>query len=1688
MKKSFLFFFIFISISCFAQFSKTHYIPPVSHSDAQEPQEQVMYISSPSIIPINFQVKTPIGGILFTGTVSRDDPYVYTIGSGNDTQFMIDKSDVNTIKNNKGFIVEAEDLVYVTVRVVATTDRYQAGSIVSKGQAALGKHFRIGAFTNMDVTNTSNIHYTFATILATENTTTISFGDIKTGVSLINNATVGNTPSDIILNRGESFAIAVEGPNDANRDGLIGASITSDKPIAVNCGSFGGSNSTGNLDLGMDQIVSAERTGTEYIFIKGNGIDLVEKPIIVANENFTDVFLNGSTTALTTLSAGKYIALNGADFSAKGNLYVTTSKKAFAYQGIGGTSEPKNQNLHFVPPLNCGTPKIINNIPLINTCGNDNSFTGTVCIVTKTGSTLNFIIDAIPYSLATLPSTSSVTGPSDVTGNNAYKTYTISGLTGNVSVFSTSEVYLSYFGSSGAATYGGFYSGFTFDPEITFGTLSTTASGCIPNVNLSVNTLSSFDSFKWFKDGVFNGNTASSYTPTAPGYYYVAGQISACGILSLPYNSVEIPVSSCPTNMDNDVANDNIDVDNDNDGITNCTESYGSQNINILNPAAGTITVGTSYSNSFTGAISTIGTGLPIGTFTGNLDGSFISEVPAGKGNSITYKMTFFTKPISVGIEYVSTSNPIDLLNADAEYVVNSEINKTITVLNPTNQLLIDTNYDGIYESGITEYSSFEIRFRLNSTTPLAAGTGTFKFLTYLANSISFTHRNLSDDLPNRSTLKFFAACIPKDSDLDGIADQLDSDSDNDGIPDIIEAQTNASVVLSNTDTNNDGLDNAFEPGLIPVDTDNDGVLDYLDLDSDNDGIYDLVETEIDTDADGIRNYRDLDSDKDLCSDVIEAGFTDANNDGEFGNSPITVDLKGLVIGAPYTTPNPYYLISAPIVITNQPNVAPTCELENATITLVDNCDTYQWQLFTGGSWIDIVDNVTYSGSTTNTLLLTSVTNAMNGNKYRVQLNKTGNSCGLISDETALVVYALPVVIDVTIIQCDDDLDLKTLFNLTIKNDLISANAINETFSYYKTPAGADAADVNQLISNYTTFPNTTSPMNVWVRVVNNANNCFSVAKLTLRVVGSQFPPTYSFPVPPVCDDTLAADGTATGDPNTNKRDGISAFDLTNAIYDVESQLPTPLSDYTIKYYRNKADGLAQNDVSGISLAIKPIEYTNFRNDIPYAQNIWVRVNNNLTSDCGYGFGDFIKLSVEKLPFANPVLIPRQCDDNQDGTFTFYTLNLEDTLKGTNQTSPVTVTYFDTANNPLKDSNGVLITTFPATFTTTSQIIKAVVTNNTLQKCYDETLIEFKVDKIPTATLPFTDIRIECDDEDNPLNQNGVFKFITPKLESDILGTQTNVSITYFDDLGNPLLDILGNPIISPFPNTFETKSRTIKAVVTSTITNTSCPSKSVNIPFVVLPLPNINLNTNGDEDEFVCSNNPTFYVQLDAGIQDGSSSNNYTYNWTTKDGNVLFDPTAYTLDVYTEGTYTVEVKNKVSGCSRIRTIKVTASDIAHILSIAIVDMNDVNTVTVNVTGTGNYEYSLDEPSGYFQDSNFFNNVPAGIHDVYINDKNGCGPVTKATIAVVGVPKFFTPNSDGYNDYWSVKGVNANFNANSIIYIFDRYGNLLKQWVSSSSEGWDGTFNGTSLPSDDYWYTIKLEDGREAKGHFSLKR
>jgi gliding motility-associated-like protein len=147
---------------------------------------------------------------------------------------------------------------------------------------------------------------------------------------------------------------------------------------------------------------------------------------------------------------------------------------------------------------------------------------------------------------------------------------------------------------------------------------------------------------------------------------------------------------------------------------------------------------------------------------------------------------------------------------------------------------------------------------------------------------------------------------------------------------------------------------------------------------------------------------------------------------------------------------------------------------------------------------------------------------------------------------------------------------------------------------------------------------------------------------------------------------------------------------------------------------------------------------------------------------------------------------------------------------------------------------------------------------------------------------------------------------------------------------------------------------------------------------------------------------------------------------------------------------------------------------------------SNTNSVTINAVGVGgNYEYQLDDSP--FQDSPTFDNVSSGIHTVTVRDKNGCGTTTDEVL-VVNYPKFFTPNGDGHNDTWNIKDLADQTNA--LIYIYDRYGKLLKQ-IYPKGNGWDGMFNNQPMPSSDYWFTVTYEENnrtKEFKAHFSLKR
>lgn len=634
-------------------------------------------------------------------------------------------------------------------------------------------------------------------------------------------------------------------------------------------------------------------------------------------------------------------------------------------------------------------------------------------------------------------------------------------------------------------------------------------------------------------------------------------------------------------------------------------------------------------------------------------------------------------------------------------------------------------------------------------------------------------------------------------------------------------------------------------------------------------------------------------------------------------------------------------------------------------------------------------------------------------------------------------VFSLPNINATTSLkQCDDNNDGFSAFNLTEANELVVASTSGLTFSYFETLPEAQSS--SNPILNYTTYTNqSVSTDQVFIRV-QNTNGCFRIATLNLIVSTTQISNSIQEHFY-VCDDLASGSNT----------DGIATFNFSSANALIASQYPSgQLLDIT--YYKNISDALAEQNAI--------LDITNYTNiGYPNNQNIYVRVDSQIDNEC-LGLGHHITLHVERIPIIQP-LTYTQCDDNQDSQFAFNTTNLQsDVLSGL---SNVTLSYWDANNNPLSSP-------LPNPFNTTSQVIRVRATNNTTSACYYESTITFKVDDLPEAFSIPTSLTAVCDDEANPINQNGLYSFDTSSFQNRILGTQTGMIVNYYDANNNPLS--------SPLPNPFISRTQNIRVEVINPL-NTICKAYTT-IPLVVYPVPEIELYG----EDLICSNNPLFTKEIKAGLIDESTILNYTYQWYLNN-NAISGATNYTLIVNTEGTYTVVVTNS-NGCVRTRTITVTASNSATIENIQIVDLSDENSVTVLVTGLGDYEYSLDNEN--WQTSNIFSNIEAGIYTVYVKDTNGCG-IEKEEISVLGIPKYFTPNGDGFNDYWNVKGINRRLNAETIIYIFDRYGKLISQ-IKPLTPGWDGTCNGNQMPSSDYWYSVQSENGRMLKGHFSLKR
>ena len=769
IKKILIFFFLLaFGFKGLAQLSKVHYIPPLTSGPSNaDPLDQWFYISTPIKGDVSFKIK-PVGSTSdqeISYIVNNANPKKIPISNAGYSQLFQDPSTTSVVTSNKGYIIESQDVIYVSIRMNAGGFA-QAGALVSKGENALGKIFRIGTYDNQGVTNptTQSNYLNFFSVMATEDQTTVNLtSNNTTGLKIQNYS--GQFPiQNIKLNRGESYTVALKVIDalPGNRDGLIGALVSADKNVVVNTGSANGSFGNGGArDYGIDQIVGLDKVGKEYIFVKGAGANSYENILIVAHYDNTKIKINQqSSLEATVINKGDYLIIEGDNYT-DGNMYVNSSEDVFAYQGIGGLSNlgnpsEANQGMFFVPPLSCESRGDVNNIALIDEIG-DVTLNGGVTIVTK-GSAEVLINNT---KLNSQPAGVSIIGPTTVVGKNEYVTYKVSGLNGNVSVNSTDELYCAYYNYNGSATSGSFYAGFTSSPNVSLSLTASSLGSCISsegvsNVNFEISNSGSYDSFQWIKkiQGTntyedIDGETNNTYKPNEIGTYAVKATILCTGTV---FQSTDIPISICPTDFDRDGIIDNLDLDNDNDGILNSIESLGSGIINISDPLLPTFSLANGKENTvnFTVELAKTSTANPVtNTFTGTSTGTFKSDVTAAESGTNTYTINSSSQASQGQDELLFFHAKKD---SDAVHnIIEGESfiwrvfpdNKNITVWDPDDRLLIDTNYDGAYESGVTSFTGSEIHFKIN---PNPTGENPYEFFASEVRAITFVHRNINKD------------------------------------------------------------------------------------------------------------------------------------------------------------------------------------------------------------------------------------------------------------------------------------------------------------------------------------------------------------------------------------------------------------------------------------------------------------------------------------------------------------------------------------------------------------------------------------------------------------------------------------------------------------------------------------------------------------------------------------------------------------------------------------------------------------------------------------------------------------------------------------------------------------------------------------------------------------------------------
>jgi len=678
------------------------------------------------------------------------------------------------------------------------------------------------------------------------------------------------------------------------------------------------------------------------------------------------------------------------------------------------------------------------------------------------------------------------------------------------------------------------------------------------------------------------------------------------------------------------------------------------------------------------------------------------------------------------------------------------------------------------------------------------------------------------------------------------------------------------------------------------------------------------------------------------------------------------------------------------------------------------------------------------------------------GNTITVQPTTAGTHCYTysITDNFDCVytkevcIEVFPEVLPITpteLQECDDDSpDESTSFNLSIKENEITGGNTNWLVSYFETPD--DAQNNINSISSINAYENTSNPQLIYLRVSDNTTGCFAFSTMSLRVLKNPEPLADAENLE-FCD-------------LINTGDNQEEFDLTqNEAYILNNE-----PDLIASYYESLGD--AQSGVNGIS---NPTTYIN----LSQIQTIFVAVENT-TTGC-FAIVDF-DIIVHPLPQMTNISDFIVCEVNADGVNTFdLETKTTDILNGQDP-SVFGVTYHltqadaDAGVNPLIGPYLNMVNPRPIYVNITNSITQCAISS-----------MRFNLEEISNPTANSNGVPIEYSLCDTLGDNDGVAEFDLNSQNELVLDGQDPADhvVSYYLSQSDADLDI--NALDDSFENT-ENPQVIYARVESSLTTNTSCYATS-DLKLEVHLLPEFNL----ENSYTLCVNTNGTELVRPPLLETGLSEIDYSFEWRFNDVIISgANNSNYLVDQ--SGAYSVTAMNRITNCQKVaRTIVIESSPPEVSASVTSPVFSGANVIEVEVIGTGDYEYSLDDD--LWQDSNVFEDVSTGEHTVKVRDVNGCG-ISVARVMVMDYPKYFTPNGDGYHDTWNIVGINAYPDAK--IFIFDRYGKLMKQ-LSPLGNGWDGTYNGKLMIPSDYWFTVEFTEAGDTSikrfsAHFSLKK